>query len=93
MIPVRTIEVIYDWSIHKWKVQTFDDEILISFDTFMCQKDAVVKAHVDFMEFEENIKKKPCLRMYEKSGATARFDTPYKWVRLAKKLFKEKGYE
>ena len=93
VIPVRTIEVIYDWSIHKWKIQTFNNDTFIGVDIFMCQKDAVVNAHIDFMKFQQEFKKKPNLRMYEKSGATARFDTPHKWMQLAKKIFEEKPYE
>ena len=90
MIPVRKIEVLYDWNINKWKIQTYDSDKFIAVDMFMCQKDAVVNALVDFLKFEKRFERKPILRMYEKSGATARFDTPHKWTQLAKKIFEEK---
>jgi|9_EtaG_2_1085328.scaffolds.fasta_scaffold113102_1 hypothetical protein len=85
------IEVVYDWSIHKWKVQTFEGDKWIAVESYMHQQDAVINAFVDVYNFEKKYGFEPRLKMEEKSGATARFTTPHAWIKLAKQKFEEQN--
>ena len=85
----HTIEVVYDWSIRKWKIQTYKDDKFIAVDSFMDQKDAIVNALVDYWQYEKEHGTTPHLKMFEKSGAIARFDTPHTWRKIARERFEE----
>ena len=90
--PVRYgIEVVYDWSIHKWKIQTFQDDKWVAVESYMHQQDAVVNAFVDVYNFEKKYGFEPNLRLHEKSGAMARFATHHAWIKLAKQKFEDQN--